>query len=304
MNASQFSKGNESLTITSNSLRKKIKIDPKLNMNFFPIVTRTGTLPDQPNSENPNYRKTISYLGTSSIVDLMKQSNLAENKFVKVNKTYLINLIKMKIKKDKSKLPTIQAFKTFSPKTDINFKTFSIDFNGNKKNDAINLHKTFNYSNRNHNKEKINELYKKIYDNDKNNLKSVYVNQFINCNKNRVDEKEIPNLNIKPKIVNNINQNLITSQKRFLKYHGFNKRNKYIYRIKLYGKKREKYPNLDSFQILRFFLKKKLKILNNDVSKVKDECDVAKSNLVSAYESFNKEAEKHIEEIYRNEEEF
>lgn len=305
MNTSQNSKENESLTIPSKTLRSKFMMKPKLNTNFFSIATCTNTLREKPKYENLKYRKTISYLRSPSFVDLVKQTNLAENKTIKFEKNYLINLIKMRLKKDKSKLPTIQGFKNLSPKTDINFRTFSIDLN-NKKNDIFQLQRTFNFSNRKKDKEKMDELYKKVYNNHKNNLKSVYVNQFINSNannnKSRVGEKEAINVNIKHKIENNINHNLIVSQKRFMKYHGFNKRNKFAYKIKLYDKKKDKYQNVNNVQIWQLFLRKKLKILNKDVSIVKDECDLAKNNLISAYEYFNKQAQKNIEEMYRNEE--
>ena len=302
MNASQISKETESLTMTSKELKPKIKIKPKLNTKFFSMAKCTATFTDKPNFENTQYRKTISYLRPPLIVDLMKQSNLVEKKTMRFDKNYLINLIKMEKKKDKSMLPTIDAFQTFSPRSNAKFRTISIDLSDIKKNDTFQLQKTFNFSNINKNKEKINELYKKVYSGNKSNLKIVYVNQFINNNKNVIEEKESTNLNIKPKMINTINHNLIISQKRFMKYHGFNKRIQYNYKMQSYNKKKDKYPNLDSVQILQFFLKKKLKILINEVSKAKDECDMEKNNLISAYESFNEKAQKHIDEAFRNEE--
>ena len=307
MNSSQISKETESLTITSKTLRPKIMIKPKLNANFFSIATCTNTSKDKPKYENLKYRKTISYLRSPSFVDLVKQTNLAENKTIKFEKNYVINLIKMRLKKDKTKLPTIQGFKTISPKTDINFRTFSIELN-DKNNYRYQFQKTFNFSNRKKNKEKIDELYKKVYNNHKNNnLKSVYVKQFINGNINNnksiPEGKETINVKTKQMIDNDINHNFIVSKKRFMKYHGFNKRNKFIYKIKLYDKKKDKYQNINNIQIWQLFLKKKLKILNKDVSIVKDECDIAKKDLISVYDGFNKEIQKNIDEAYRNEEE-
>ena len=85
-----------------------------------------------------------------------------------------------------------------------------------------------------------------------------------------------------------------------MKYHGFNKRRKFNYKLNFYDIKKDKYPNVDNIQIWQLFLKKKLKILNKDVTKVKDECDIAKDNLLSVYDSFNIQAQKNIEETYRN----
>ena len=103
-----------------------------------------------------------------------------------------------------------------------------------------------NNTTNNSNKEKLNKLYKKIYE-EKNNLKHIYVSQIIN--KNKSEKNESVSVKIKPKIINDINRNFITSEKRFMKYHGFNKRNKFIYKIKLYDKKKDKYQNINNIQI-------------------------------------------------------
>lgn len=300
MNSSLSSKDNESLTIKSNSLRQQLKINQNLNKNFLSIATytNTDTFTNKPKYDISQYRKTISYLRTPYIVDLMKQSNLTEHKVMRFNKNYLVNLIKIKMEKNKSKLPNIKTLSTFSPKTGTNFRTFSIDFN-NRKNDTYKLHQTFNDSIRNRNKEKINELYKKIY-NNKNHLKNVYVNQFMNNDKNG-DEKELINISIKPKINNNSNKNFIISQKKFMKYHGFNKRKKINVKSIIFDKKKDKYQNIGNIRIWQLFLKKKLKILNKNVKIAKDEFELAKNNLISVYDSFNQKIQKNIEDVYGTE---
>ena len=115
-------------------------------------------------------------------------------------------------------------------------------------------------------------------------MKRVYVNHFINNNKKTKEKKESLNVKIKPKLLNNINQNFITSEKKFMKYHGFNKRKKFNYNLNSLNKIRDKYPNMDNIKILQFFLKKKLKIINKDMDVVKNECEIAKNDLVSVYD--------------------
>lgn len=301
MNISKNSKENESLIIKSKTLKNSIKLKPSLNTKFFSIATHasTCTFTNQANMESKRYRKTISYLRSPSFVDLVNQTNLVDNKVIKFNKNYLINLIKIKMKKNKSKLPTIQTLSTFSPNTEVNFRTFSIDFNNMKKTNNYQFHQTFNNSTRNKNKKKINELYKKIYS-KKNNLKNVYVNQFMISNNKKKDDKETLNMSIKPKMMNNINPNLMKSQKKFMKYHGFNKRNKFSFKLNMYGKKKDKYPNVDNIQILQLFLKKKLKIINKQMDDVKDQCETAKNNLIHVYDSFNEQIQKNIGDVYDN----
>ena len=306
MNSSQPSKENRTLAITSSPFKSKLKNKLKTNNNFYSITTNSNSFRDKSKLENTNtninYRKTISYLNTPSIidVDLVKQLKLSDKRILKFDKNYLVNLIKMRIKKDK--LPSIMALKTFSPKSDFHYRAFSIDLSKIKLNGRYDFHKTLNFSPKNKDKEKINELYRKVYENNSNNLKSVYVNQFINSNKKIKFEKkeETISVNIKPKILNSINQNFENSQRRFMKYHGFNKRRKFNYKLNFYDIKKDKYPNVDNIQIWQLFLKKKLKILNKDVTKVKDECDIAKDNLLSVYDSFNIQAQKNIEETYSN----
>ena len=298
MNSSTISKENETFSITSNSLNK-YKIKPRTNINFLSVTTHTNTLQNKKykNIDNLKYRKTISYIRSSSIIDLMDQSNLSEKRKIPINKNYLINYLKMKMKKNKSKLPTIQTIKTFTKNIDYNLRTFSIDVN-NLTNLNV-FHKTFNYQRRDNNKEKINELYKKIYEN-KSNLKLVYVNQFINTNKKIKEKNDSLNIKIKPKLISDINHNFITSEKKFMKYHGFNKRKKFNCNLNSFNKIRDKYPNMDNIKVLQFFLKKKLKIINKDMNVVKNKCEIAKNNLVSVYDVFNDQIQKDIDDIYGN----
>ena len=300
MNSSRISKENETFTITANSLLSKNRVKPRTNINFLSVATHTNTFHSYKKfqkTDNLKYRKTISYSKSSSIVDLMEQSNLSEKRKIPINKNYFINYIKMKLKNNKTKLPTIQTIKSFSQNTDYNLRTFSIDINNLSNYNSF--HKTFNYETRKSNKEKINELYKKIYEN-KSNLKRVYVNHFINNNKKTKEKKESLNVKIKPKLLNNINQNFITSEKKFMKYHGFNKRKKFNYNLNSLNKIRDKYPNMDNIKILQFFLKKKLKIINKDMDVVKNECEIAKNDLVSVYDFFNAQVQKGIDEVYGN----
>jgi hypothetical protein len=242
------------------------------------------------------YRKTDNFLNSSSKVDLLEQSHLSKKDKIPVNKNYLINLLKMKIKKNNENLPTIETFKTFSPTNYHNFKTISFDF-GNKK--TLNNFKTiFNNSTRDRNKEKINELYKKIYDTDNSKLKHIYVNQLMNKNKIFGEKYDTSNVNIRPKLADNINHNMINSEKRFLKYHGFNKRKKYRYNLNLFNIKKDKYPNVDSTQIMQLFLNKKLKIIKKDMKVVRTQFETAKNNLVSVYNSFNEQIQKDIDDVY------
>ena len=298
MNSSTISKENETFSITSNSLNK-YKIKPRTNINFLSVTTHTNTLQNKKykNIDNLKYRKTISYIRSSSIIDLMDQSNLSEKRKIPINKNYFINYLKMKMKKNKSKLPTIQTIKTFTKNIDYNLRTFSIDVN-NLTNLNV-FHKTFNYQRRDNNKEKINELYKKIYEN-KSNLKLVYVNQFINTNKKIKEKNDSLNIKIKPKLISDINHNFITSEKKFMKYHGFNKRKKFNCNLNSFNKIRDKYPNMDNIKVLQFFLKKKLKIINKDMNVVKNKCEIAKNNLVSVYDVFNDQIQKDIDDIYGN----
>ena len=306
MNSSQASKENRTLAITSSPFKSKLKNKLKTNNNFYSITTNSNSFRDKSKLENTNtninYRKTISYLNTPSIidVDLVKQLKLSDKRILKFDKNYLVNLIKMRMKKDK--LPSIMALKTFSPKSDFHYRAFSIDLSKIKLNGRYDFHKTLNFSPKNKDKEKINELYRKVYENNSNNLKSVYVNQFINSNKKIKFEKkeETISVNIKPKILNSINQNFENSQRRFMKYHGFNKRKKFKFNLDLFDIKKDKYPNKDSAQIMQLFLNNKLKILNKDMQIVKIKFETAKNNLVSVYKSFNERIQNDIDEVHNN----
>ena len=297
MNSTNISKINESLTLTSNSHANKNKIKPISKLNFISIGTYTRSFyPKTFLKNNLKYRKTDNFLNSSSKVDLLEQSHLSKKDKIPVNKNYLINLLKMKIKKNNENLPTIETFKTFSPTNYHNFKTISFDF-GNKK--TLNNFKTiFNNSTRDRNKEKINELYKKIYDTDNSKLKHIYVNQLMNKNKIFGEKYDTSNVNIRPKLADNINHNMINSEKRFLKYHGFNKRKKYRYNLNLFNIKKDKYPNVDSTQIMQLFLNKKLKIIKKDLKVVRTQFETAKNNLVSVYNSFNEQIQKDIDDVY------
>ena len=228
----------------------------------------------------------------------MKQSNLENDKKIAINKNYFINLIKMRLKNKKTKLPTIQMLKTFSPKINKNFKAFSINVSNIKTFHSYQFPNFLNNTTNNSNKEKLNKLYKKIYE-EKNNLKHIYVSQIIN--KNKSEKNESVNIKIKPKIINDINRNFITSEKRFMKYHGFNKRNKYKFNMNSYDKIKDKYYNVNSIKIIQLFLKKKLNIISKDVKTARNDCEIAKNDLISVYDSFNSQIQKKIDDVYSRE---
>ena len=300
MNSSKIQKEAENLTITNNYYIFKDKIKPKSNLNFLSVETHTNTFHSNFNNKNfddINYRKTISYLRPYSI-DLMKQSNLEDDKKIAINKNYFINLIKMRLKNKKTKLPTIQMLKTFSPKINKNFKAFSINVSNIKTFHSYQFPNFLNNTTNNSNKEKLNKLYKKIYE-EKNNLKHIYVSQIIN--KNKSEKNESVSIKIKPKIINDINRNFITSEKRFMKYHGFNKRNKYKFNMNSYDKIKDKYYNVNSIKIIQLFLKKKLNIISKDVKTARNDCEIAKNDLISVYDSFNSQIQKKIDDVYSRE---
>ena len=160
MNSSKISKETENLTITNNSNIYKDKIKPKSNLNFLSVETHTNTFHSNFNNKNfddINYRKTISYLRPYSI-DLMKQSNLEDDKKIAINKNYFINLIKMRLKNKKTKLPTIQMLKTFFPKINKNIKAFSINVSNIKTFHSYQFPNFLNNTTNNSNKEKLNQL--------------------------------------------------------------------------------------------------------------------------------------------------
>ena len=302
MNSSNISKVNESLTIQSCSNLNKNRIKPISNINYLSTGTFTTKFYPKTNKNDNNdinYRKTIDiFLNSSSNVDLIKQSNLSKKYTIPMNKNYLINLFKMGIKNYKQNLPKIETFRTFA--TNFHYlKTTSYDFGKNYTSNKF--HTMTNNSIIKSNKEKVKEIYKKIYDNKKNtNIKQIYVNQLMNKNKINCDKKEIMNLNIKSNIVKGNSYNIIKSEKRFMKYHGFSKRKKFKFNLDLSDTKKDKYPNKNSAQIMQLFLNDKLKILNKDMKVVKIKFETAKNNLVSVYKSFNERIQNDIDEVYHN----
>lgn len=251
--------------------------------------------------ENLFYRKTISYLRGPPIKDLLTQTNLNENKNIIIDKNYLVNLIKIKSKKHKNNLPTIKTLNTFSPKSNLKLRIFSIDFN-NKNRDKF--HMTYNYYNKNANKEKINDLYQKIY-NNQDNMKCVTLNKLIkSCKKEHEKniEKENSKFIIKPRMIKDDDRNFIISQKKFMRYHGAYKKKKFNHNFLSYDFKRDKYPNEDSTTIKQLFLKKKLKIMNNDMNIVKEKCKEEKNNLIHLFDTFNQKIQNDIDEVYYDKE--
>ena len=298
MNSSNISKLTESLTITSSSHLNKNRIKPVSKLNFLSAATYTKSFFKKPyKHDNLKYRQTIdNFLNSSSNVDLMKQSHLSQNEKIPINKNYLVNLVKMRIKKNNHHFPKIETFKTFSPNYHY-IKTFSFDFR--KYNTSNQFHTMTNNTTKKSNKEKVKEIYKKIYDdNNSTKLKQVYVNHLMNKDKISGEKNEDTNVNIRPKLINNINYNFINSEKRFMKYHGFNKRKKFKYNLELFDIKKDKYPNKSSAEVMQLFLNNKLKILNKDMKIAKSQFETAKNNLVSVYYSFNQRIQSDIDEAY------
>ena len=195
---------------------------------------------------------------------------------------------------------SFNVFNSFSLLSFCSFiiKAFSINVSNIKTFHSYQFPNFLNNTTNNSNKEKLNKLYKKIYE-EKNNLKHIYVSQIIN--KNKSEKNESVSIKIKPKIINDINRNFITSEKRFMKYHGFNKRNKYKFNMNSYDKIKDKYYNVNSIKIIQLFLKKKLNIISKDVKTARNDCEIAKNDLISVYDSFNSQIQKKIDDVYSRE---
>ena len=86
-----------------------------------------------------------------------------------------------------------------------------------------------------------------------------------------------------------------------MKYHGFNKRNKYKFNMNSYDKIKDKYYNVNSIKIIQLFLKKKLNIISKDVKTARNDCEIAKNDLISVYDSFNSQIQKKIDDVYSRE---
>ena len=303
MNSSKISNEMNTIQIYSRDNNIKKKLNNTNNLSFYTYNSKFNNYI----LDNPNYRKTISYLRQPKIKDLIKETDLNENRKISFDKNYLVNLIKIKSKKDKNILPCIKTLNAFSSYQKKKLYIFSIDFNNKNNNDKF--QRTYNNSYRNNNKEKIRELYNKIYNfNDK--MKCININKLIKKNnqsegKESEDdyEKESFNLKIKPKIITGENQNLINSQKKFMRYHGSNKvKNLWNHNYISYDFiKKDKYPNENNITIRRHFLKKKLKKLNKNLIRAKDDCKESKDHIIYMFDNFNENIQKYIDDVFKSE---
>ena len=245
----------------------------------------------------------------SSIIDLMKQSKLTNDPPLLFNRNYYFNLLKLQLKKNKGQklFPPLKTLSSIKSIPIFHFNSFNTLTTTNFPRDKY--VKTFSYKNLNHKKSSF--LYKKIMKGGvPENLKIVYVNKFL-TSKDKSEDDKIRTINknnkieadekitIKNKIENN-NYNLKLSKLRFLMFHGFNKKNK--------GKQNKcnsmekfvinKYEGLDNKMIRQYFLKKKLKNVNNKMKSVQKDVENAKNNLNVLFTYINREIESKLNEEY------
>ena len=136
-------------------------------------------------------------------------------------------------------------------------------------------------------------------------MKCVTLNKLIkSCKKEHEKniEKENSKFIIKPRMIKDDDRNFIISQKKFMRYHGAYKNKKFNHNFLSYDFKRDKYPNEDSTTIKQLFLKKKLKIMNNDMNIVKEKCKEEKNNLIHLFDTFNQKIQNDIDEVYYDKE--
>ena len=249
---------------------------------------------------NNNIKKT----NLSSIVNLIKQSNLKKDNRMLFDKNYYFNLIKIKLKKNykNKKFPPINTFTPNNKISSVNYKMNNILTDINiLKNKYI---KTISYKSLNHKKKKRN-LYKNIFNQNPQNLKIVYVNKFM-TSKNSLNNKTVENfktnenIKVKNKIIPK-NYNIDLSKLRFMMFHGFNKKNinnDYNYNsMEKYTNK--KYEGFDNKKIRQLFLKNKLKKVNTKMKLVQKNVESTKAELNILFSSLNKDIQLDLNEEYK-----
>ena len=258
----------------------------------------------QRKTQNTKAKTITSNFNFSSIIDLMKQSKLKKDSRLLFNKSYYINLLKIKLKKKiiLNKFPPIKTFSPIETHSTINYNALhSLTTPNFAKNKHLN---TFSYNNKKHN-QKINIRYKDIINQNPPNLKVVYVNKlFGSKNKNSETEENIK-INDKIKVKNKIEENNFNfniSTIRFMAYHGFNK--KIRDKIRKYNSidkcSNNKYAGLNNKKIRQFFLKKKLNQVNSKMNFVLKDVEDTKSKINNLYTFLNKDIQYNLEEEYKH----
>ena len=250
------------------------------------------------------YNKTINpYINFTSTIDLMKQSRLKKDSRILFSKSYYINLLKIKLKKKikPNKFPPIKTFSPLKTSSSINHNIMQTLTTPNfLKNRHINA---FSFENKNHNKNN-NMQNKKIFNQNPQNLKIVYVNKLLSSKNINVEIDENDKIKDKIKIKNKIEDNkynLNMSKMRFMNYHGFNRKakdkdNKYNSNDKY---SRGKYAGLNNKKIRQFFLKKKLNAVNGKMKFVKKNVEDTKSKINNLYMFLNRDIQNNLEEDYK-----
>ena len=224
---------------------------------------------------------------TSKFVDLVNQSKLEKKKHISYDRDYFFNLLKIHLKKNKRKDLSLNK-----PLPNVNSNTYNILNRTNvlrnvdrEKDKEKNKNKTFIY--RYNNKQKNKELYKRI-DDEKKNLRIIYVNKFLSSNFN-IDEKNKNNDNINNnidndniKIKNKIEKkdyNFNKSKIRFMMYHGFNKKTKKNDNNSLGKHEVSKFKEMDGKYVRQLFLKNKIDNVNTQMKVVQKDVNVTKNKL-------------------------
>lgn len=241
---------------------------------------------------------------TSLFVDLVKQSKLAKEKHISYDRDYYFNLLKIQLKKHNRKnLPKIKDLSLTKPLSNVNSKPNNL-FNTTNYLRSIDRekdkNKTFSY--RHINRQKKKELNKSIIDEDKQNLRIIYVNKILssdlNKNENNKNDDNINNnfnnVNENIKIKNKIESkdyNLNMSKIRFLLYHGFNKKRKNN-EFNLQGKYEiNKFKEMDGKIMRQLFLKNKINNVYTQMKTVQKDVDVTKKKLTTLFNTLNKDIE-------------
>ena len=245
-----------------------------------------------------------------SLIDLMKQSKLRNNKRLLFDKNYYLNLIKIKLKKNlkNNKFPPIKTLSSLKSILSINYNTMNTmntmnSLNNNKNNYIKDKYiKTFSYDNIKQNKHNI---YKDIFNSNPKNLKKVSVTKFINAKNNTcfTTEQNLnknDNLKVKKKIQEK-NYNLSLSKIRFMNYHGSNKKNKNNEKNLKYNLLlQRKFEGFDNKKIRQFFVKKKLNKVNTKMKTVQKDVENTKNRIYDFFHYLNKDIQHNLEEDYKN----
>lgn len=245
---------------------------------------------------------------TSLFIDLVKQSKLAKEKHISYDRDYYFNLLKIQLKKKiRKNLPKIKDLSLTKPLSNVNSKANNL-FNTTNYLRSIDRekdkNKTFSYRhiNKHIDRQKKKELYKSIIDEDKQNLRMIYVNKILSSDLNKNENSKnddninnnINNGNENIKIKNKIESkdyNLNMSKIRFLLYHGFNKKSKNN-EFNLQGKYEiNKFKEMDVKIMKQLFLKNKINNVYTQMKTVQKDVDATKKKLNTLFNTLNKDIE-------------